>query len=408
MNYVHSKRVWPASVEIIALLLALLIYGSLGLQTAKAANTTNPLEIKNVEVLTKGDIQALYRDKVYEGAGTNGEVAGKYYTKYREINLKDPRKFTLEFTVQNSSFATTAAKYLENLNLLYGNQPIASWGDGNTLRGTNSIFVLADKAIKDNSDGTSTITCTLETKSPWASVASGTNVPYAGYISGGQGHYGNGQTADNRSWWEAGPANKGPGMYELTARTIPAATGTTQADVATTKLHIGPYDEMYSWIEMNNFSQSLIKAITGKEIPIPALDKKPLGTMAKGYVKMDANGNFVAGEADKDVYVEVAIIGYGLTDNYADNPIGSVKANKDFNNYSRFNAQWNIVVAKNQDKVDTYLNETVPTMNNDPQKLIDKYKDKAAAEIDFMSVYYQNNTHADEVTGTESSIKLIK
>lgn len=57
------------------------------------------LEIANVEELTGGTTQVLYRDEVYKGVEANGEDPEKYYTTYREINLKDPRIFNFEYVV---------------------------------------------------------------------------------------------------------------------------------------------------------------------------------------------------------------------------------------------------------------------------------------------------------------------
>ncbi|MGL4484727.1 MAG: hypothetical protein ACRCUS_07220, partial [Anaerovoracaceae bacterium] len=394
MSYLYSKKLWPLTIAIAVAILALGVYFSTSTTYVKA-EAVKGLKIKSVEVTTRGDVQALYRDAVYKGDAANGEDPLKYYTKYREINLKDPRIFNMEFDVTAAELGTkTPEEYLASLSLNYGGFPIGDWGNGNNLRGTTDILFLNSKTITDNLDETYTIKIAFRTGHAWSTTNSGTNIPYAGSVAGTQGNFGSGQTADNRAWWQAGPAYKGCGKYALEA----VISGES---VASANMHIGPYDEMYSWIEMNEYSQSLIKAITGSEISIADLNKRPIGTMAKGYVALDSKGNFIPGNRATDVYVEVAIIGYGLTDN-------SKPGNTTFNNYSRFNAQWNVVVAQDESKVDKYLNDTVPTMNNDPQKLIDKYKDEAPEDIDMLNVFYQNNTHADEVTGTESGMKLIK
>lgn len=410
-NEMILKAKYRKAVAIVmAIFMALTIYSSIGTipvhaaegsQTVKTRVETtvveksvdNEITIKNVEVLTRGDIQSLYRDTVYKGNVANDEDADKWYTTYREFNLKDPRIFNLEFKVPATDVGDDANAYLGSLSLNYGGYPIGDWGDGKDLRGENDILELQNKTITDNGDETYTVKMALKTSAAWAPVNSGINIPYEGYYAGRQFDFSSGQSADNRAWWQAGPANKGLGTYELAAM-----KGTTP--VAATNVHIGLYDEMYSWIEMNEYAQSIIKAITGSEIPIAEFSNKPIGSMAKGYIKVDENGNFAKGDRANSVYVEVSILGYGLTDNSKPENVG-------FNNYARFNPQWNIVVAYDEDTVNTYLNETVPTMNENPQALIDKYKDMDAEDIDMINVYYQNNTHADEVSGTDSSIKNI-
>ena len=355
---------------------------------------TAELVIKSVEVLSGGSTQILYRDEVYQGRAANGEDPAKYYTTRREINLKDPRIFNVEFTVP--AFAVSDPDdFLNSVHFTYGGFPLNAWGNGNNLRGATAIMISSGKTLTDNEDGTYTVSAAIRVNNPWSTTNSGTNIPYSGYGAGTQGHFGTGQTADNRAWWQAGPAYSGTGMYEL------AAVADEQI-LAATDLHIGPYDDHYSWIEMNKFAQSLIKALNGSELPIAVLNEKPIGNIAKGYIKKEGSGRggYVQGDPGADVYVEVNIIGYGLTDNYK-------PENANFNNYSRFNAQWNIVVAYDESTVDDYLNYTVPTMNNDPQALIDKYTGLAPEEIDMVNVFYQNNVHSDEVTGSETMIKLI-
>lgn len=396
----HTKKSAKAVAIIMAVVMAFTFYGGFGQLNSYAAETpkTPELKVMNVEVLDHGDMQAIYRDAVYQGTGENGEDVGKWYTTYREINLRDPRIFNLEYTVDAATVGEDTAAYLDGVTLQYGGFDLGEWGGGMSLRDkSREILKLDSKDIVDNGDGTYTVKLALKTDSAWKSPNSeqsiAKNVPWAGYYSGRQFDFGTGQSADNRNWWQAGPAYKGCGTYALSAMVGGEA-------VATTDLHIGPYDEMKSWIEINEFAQSLIKALNGKEIPIEVLDERPVGLMASGYVALDENGNFVKGERADSVYVEVTILGYGLTDNYRDE-------NKDFNNYSRFNTIWNITVAADEDKVDEYLNETKVQMNEDPQSLIDKYKDADPEDIDMVNVFYQNNVHSDEVTGTETMIKFI-
>ena len=361
---------------------------------AALASADGELYIKNVEVLSNPEFQSIYRHAVYQGVESNGEDPDKWYTDKREINLKDPRVFNLEFIVDGSTVGNDPEAWLESVDLQYGGFDLSKWGNGNNLRGNTPILESKDKAIVDNGDGTYTVSVSMETKCPWAGAeAQANNIPYAGYYAGRQFDFGSGQQADNRSWWQAGPAYKGVGTYALTA----VKDGET---LASKDIHIAPYDGAYSWIEMNLYAQSIIQAINGSELPISELNKQVTGQVAAGYVAIDENGAFVAGDENENVYVEVSILGYGLTDNYKEE-------NKDFNNYARYNPIWNIAVAKTEKTVDSYLNETVPTMNNDPEKLIDKYKDADPEDIDMVNVYYQNNVHADEVTGTDTEIQLI-
>lgn len=364
------------------------------------ASTSNAIRINNVEVLTRPDVQSLYRDTVYKGKAANGEDPDKYYTTYREFNLKDPRVFELEFDVPSTLVGGDAAAFRDSITLSYGGVSIDDWKSGNLLKTGDSIFSVEDRDISDNTDGTHTVRILLKQDTPWytASQSDTGNIPFDGYIGGDQRMFnptgtGRNQSGDNRPFWQAGPVNRGFDEYELLAVA-------DKKPLAATDIHIAAYDEMHSWVEMNEWAQSLIKAIKGQELAIEELDERPTGIVASGYVGMDSDGNFVQGNATNNVYVDVAIIGYGLTDNYKDE-------NKDFNNYSRFNPMWNITVATDKNKINKYLTETVPLMNDDPQKLIDKYKDAAAEDIDMVNVYYQNNVHADEVSGTDSEIKLV-
>ena len=406
LSKLHTTKGARIIAVVMAFIIAFTFYGSTGAMFAYAASGDDSkaaaaeLEIKNVEVLEHGDMQSIWRDAVYQGDADKGEDASKWYTTYREINLRDPRIFNLEYTVDAETVGADANAYLDKVTLQYGSFDLSEWGGGMTLRDTaNPILILKDKKIAVNADGTYTVSIAMETKSAWASPSNNNkknpekNVPWDGYYSGRQFDFGKGQSADNRSWWQAGPAYKGCGTYALTANVDGKV-------VASTDVHIGPYDEMKSWIEINEYAQSIVKAINGSEVPIEDLDNQITGTVAKGYVAMDEDGNLVKGDRTDSVYVEVSVLGYGLTDNYKDE-------NKDFNNYSRFNPIWNVAVAADEDTVDTYLNETKVTMNEDPQSLVDKYENAADEDIDMINVYYQNNVHSDEVTGTETMIKLI-
>lgn len=362
----------------------------------------NPLNIKSVEVINGGDVQTLYRPEVYKGIAVNGEDPDKFYTTRREINLKDPRIFNVEFTVPAEGITDPQA-FLDTIDFTYGGFALSSWGNNKDLRGTTAIMALSNKQIVPVTDGYK-ITASIRVDAPTfnstvpsqrayvpANAANAlNNVPYGGYIGGTQGDFGSGQTADNRAFFQFGPTKKGPGSYALDA----IANGKT---LARTSLHIGPYDGYHSWIEINQFCQDLIKAINGQEADV---NKKPLGVLARGIIVKNADGKFEKG--DDGVYVEVSILGYGLTDNYD-------VANKSFNNYSQFNPIWNVVVAKDAKTVDNYLKPggLKDQMNDNPQTLIDKYKDADPEDIDFITPFYQNNVHSDEVSGTDSMIHLI-
>lgn len=403
MNSVKKKH---GSVRFLTLLLSFAIVFSTfaggGITLSYAAENEGPaageLTIASVEELTGGETQALYRDEVYKGSGENGEDPDKYYTTYREINLKDPRVFNFEFKVDADVVGDDTDAFLEKVSLQYGGLDLDRWvWDGyasSTKPKETSVLKIKDKQVAMNEDGTYTVCIAMETDTAWETSSQNElrNIPYDDYGAGRQFDFSTGQSADNRKWWQAGPLGKGVGTYEMTA-TIDGQT------VAATDIHIAPYDGMHSWIEINEYAQSLIRAINGAEYPKSNFDGQTTGLIAAGYVGVDGNGNFVQGSEDQNVYVEVSILGYGLTDN-------EKAENQGFNNYARYNAIWNIVVAKDKGTVTSYLNETVPAMNTNPQELIDKIAAQKDDDIDLVQVYYQNNVHSDEVSGTDTMIKL--
>ena len=403
MISVKNKRggVWHRTL--VLLLSFAIIFTTFGAIPAYAQNdddvnqgTLAELRIACVEELTRGDRQVLYRDEVYQGVEENGENPEKYYTTYRNINLKDPRIFYFEFPATVEQVGQDPDAFLQTVSLRYGGLSLDKWvWDGYESRvkpKDTSVLKLKDKSLQQNDDGTYTVKLAMETETAWATVNNGTNVPYENYGAGRQFDFSTGQSADNRAWWQAGPLKKGVGTYEMTAMIGETA-------VAARDMHIAPYDGMHSWIEINEYAQRLIKALNGTEYPKEKLDGQTTGLIASGYIALDQNGTFVRGNSDEHVYVEVSVLGYGLTDN--DKP-----ENKSFNNYSKFNAIWNIVVAKDEETVTRYLNETVPAMNTNPQELIDQIKGQDDADIDLMQVFYQNNVHPDEVSGTDTMIKL--
>ncbi|MCL1809306.1 MAG: hypothetical protein FWG42_05980, partial [Clostridiales bacterium] len=383
-----------------------------------AMAVTNPaaLGFSNVEVLSGGPTQVLYRPEVYKGVEENGEDPDKYYTTRREFNLKDPRVFNIEFylplaEVVADGITPLTAEQMDTLNnsisYTYGGVPLSAWGNGNNLLGSTSIMILSNKTITTVVDLSNPIspvagykfTAALRVNSPWnAASYPSNNIPFAGFISGTQGDFRATSSGDYRDWWQAGPTGKGTGMYKLAA----VANGEV---FAAADMHIGPYDQHYSWTEINEFAQSLISAINGAPMSIDDFEAQPIGVLAAGYVKKAGPGyrnGFSKGDRATDVYVEVSIIGYGLTDNCHPD-------NMKYNNYARYNAQWNIAVAKDESTVDAYLGPGgfKEQMNTDPAKLMAKYRDAADKDIDMINVVYQNNVHPDEVTGTETMIKLI-
>ena len=400
----------------LALILSFVIvftaFGASGTVPASAApndgtgtNGLAELRIASVEELTSGEIQTLYRDEVYRGIESNGEDPDKYYTTYRDINLKDPRVFNFEFDVDAQTVGDDHEAFLAKVSLQYGGLDLDKWVwdgyDYNTWYSTRkdtSVLSIKEgsRGLIPNEDGTYTVKISMQTDTAWETVnqddKGAVNVPYDNYGAGRQFDFSAGQSADNRRWWQAGPLKRGVDTYEMTA-TIDGEA------VAKRDMHIAPYDGMYSWIEINEYAQSLIKALNGAEYPKEKFDGQTTGLIASGYIAMDDDGNFVKGNARENVYIEVSILGFGLTDNYKEE-------NENFNNYARYNAIWNVAVAKDKSTIDTYLNETVPAMNSNPQALIDSIKDKDDEDIDLMQVYYQNNVHSDEVTGTDTMIKL--
>ena len=386
---------------VLAVIMAFFIYGGLNVSSV-SADTDNELKITNVEVQYGGATQVLYRDSVHKGVRANGEDTSKYYTTEQNINLRDPRVFNFEFDVDAETVGDDADAFLETVKLQYGGFDLDKWGynnlndrgHNNNLRGSNPILIVDSKTITANADGSYTVKLAMETKNPWAVKTGSTNVPYENYGGGKQlNQFSDGQSSDNRWFWQIGPAFKGLGEYEM-------AAFAGDAKVASRDMDIQQYDGGHSWIQMNEFAQSLIKAINGEELPKSEIADQVTGTLAAGYVALDAEGNFVEGTRDDNVWVEVAILGYGLMDN--ERP-----ENVEFNNYAKYNPIWNVVVALDESKVDTYLNETKPAMDNDPQSLIDKYSAMDAEEIDMINVFYQNNVHPDEVSGTDSEIRLI-
>lgn len=360
------------------------------------------LQIERVQVLTSPRIQAIYRPSVYQGLAANGEDPEKWYTTETTINLRDPRVFTLGFSVPAKAVGKDPKAYLKKVKLQYGGYDLSKWGYNkksdkghrNDLRGKHPIFKITGRTIEANADGGYNVHLDLRTENPWSPRIWGANIPYPDYGGGSQlDQFSDGQSADNRWYWQIGPAHKGLGTYDMTALA-------GKKKVASAAMEIQQYDGSYSWIQMNEFAQSLVAAINGKEIPKTDLAKQVTGTIAKGYVGRDEAGNFIAGDPAKDVWVEVSILGYGLTDN-------DKKENRGYNNYARYNAIWNIVVAQDEGKVDTYLNETKPAMNEHPEKLINQYKNAKPGSIDMLNVCYLNNVHPDEISGIDSDIRLI-
>lgn len=65
-----------------------------------------------------------------------------------------------------------------------------------------------------------------------------------------------------------------------------------------------------------------------------------------------------------------------------------------------------IIMAKDKKSVDKYLNEIVPLMNNNPEKLQDMIKDGSLG--DYKVPMFINNIHADETPGVDAQIETLK
>jgi len=65
-----------------------------------------------------------------------------------------------------------------------------------------------------------------------------------------------------------------------------------------------------------------------------------------------------------------------------------------------------VILAKDKNAVDKYLNETLPTALEDPESLIDKIEDGNMG--DYQVPIWFNNMHADEVEGPDAQIALLE
>src|SRR5699024_1723194 len=65
-----------------------------------------------------------------------------------------------------------------------------------------------------------------------------------------------------------------------------------------------------------------------------------------------------------------------------------------------------VILAKDKNAVDKYLNETLPTALEDPESLIDKIEDGNMG--DYQVPIWFNNMHADEVEGPDAQIELLE
>jgi hypothetical protein len=351
----------------------------------------NPLGIKSVEVLNGGATQSLYRPDVYAGKAENGEDPAKYYTNRRSFSFTDPRVFSLEFTVAAADVPKAGAlpteaeldAYLAAINFNYGGVPLSSWGNGQNLRGTTPIFTVSGKSIAPIQPESGQVTAykvsaTLRTSAPFGSAANaanaGSNVPYAGYYGYSQGTFSNGQSVADFNYLISGPTGQGQGVYPLEA-----VAG--EATLASVDVRVGLYDDYRDWNDINAFAQSLIFALTGSNLN---LAEKKQGVIASGTLVKDAYGNYVAGDG---VFIEVSITGYS----HRGNPV------------------WSIAAAKEGKTIDDYLKPGgfKDQMNNNPKALMDKYKDAEPEEIDFVLPFYMNNVHPDEVSGTDTMMRVI-
>lgn len=65
-----------------------------------------------------------------------------------------------------------------------------------------------------------------------------------------------------------------------------------------------------------------------------------------------------------------------------------------------------VILAKDEEAVDTYLNETLPTALNDPESLIDKIE--SGSMEDYQVPIWFNNIHPDEVEGVDVQVELLE
>jgi len=367
------------------------------------AGAGKQLNIKRVEVINGGSVQIQYRPQVYKGddpvLAKNGEDPNKYYTTSRAFSAGDVRKFTFETVVSPEDLAAMGVysgtggptadqlnAFRDAVNFTYGGYPLSSWGNGTSWRGTTSTLVLSNRQITPITGGGAVtgydFTADIQNNSPYSlatAVNLVNNVPYLQYPNFTQKTLGGDQSSDYRQLYTIGPVNKGPGTYTMAASYTPA--GGSPFSLGAADISIGMYDGYHTWSQIGDFAQSIVAALNGAPADLSA---KPLGVVAKGTLYKDANGRYQKGDG---VYVEVSVLNYS----------------------NRNNAIWNVAVARDAATVDNYLKPggVKDQMNTNPRALLNKYKDAKPEDIDMILPFYLNNVHSDELTGTDSMIRVI-
>ncbi|WP_066388448.1 M14 family metallopeptidase [Neobacillus mesonae] len=98
-----------------------------------------------------------------------------------------------------------------------------------------------------------------------------------------------------------------------------------------------------------------------------------------------------------------------------DQIFAKAKANPDNNRYLEYHSLGKtvqgrdlhfVILAKNKNAVDKYLNETLPTALENPESLIKKLESGTMG--DYQVPIWMNNIHPDEIEGVDTSVELLK
>ncbi|MCL2151469.1 MAG: hypothetical protein FWH57_00675 [Oscillospiraceae bacterium] len=319
------------------------------------AAAVDTIEIASVEVVNGGAIQSQYRSSVYQGRGAAyGEDTAKYYTTMRNASFTDSRVFNFEIVVPAAGLPdltdpAAATAYLNGIAWTYGDIPLTEWRSSSSFNGTSSFIQLSSQKISSIISGDNAGDYLLEAsivfQTPYAtsnSVNAATNIPYVGYSSINQSGFNRAFMLNGRTG-NYPNAGKGIGTYTLTA------TSATSGALGSRQIKLNLYDSFRRWEEIDSYSQEL---------------------KAQAGLNNSINGR----------YVEVSSLGKTLD-------------GRDI---------WNVVVARDADIVDDYLNRIKPLMNSNPDALM---ADALAGNL--TQVLYLNNVHPDEVPGSDAIMQTI-
>ncbi|MCL1810212.1 MAG: dockerin type I domain-containing protein [Clostridiales bacterium] len=283
-----------------------------------SARADSSLEIKRVEVLNGGAVQATYRNAlthdfsrytVYAGADKpagittgEGEEAGKYYTTSRVASMTDPRVFTMEAVVPADGYAGIGSGAGE-----FNPQQISWLYDGSQIgSGTWSHVALVDAVAKfDDAADPENIIVTANVRfntsgsssESWATYGGTDNRPYTPYHN---------------------LTNNSSALLQRTGDFVFSAVYNSET-IGSTVIRSSTSDDFMKYEEIDAFAKSFISAY--------GEDGGTYG--AKGrYVKMESLGKTTEG---RDI--------------------------------------WAYVVSDSKSSVDEYLNVTRPLMNSDPALL---------------------------------------